>query len=307
MIIRSLARRSSSNVFQQCLVPAARCRAATPTRSVRNYHSVPTLSNHHELQQNGIPGLFTAKGFDTAYTQYQKDIIEQLNVATSGTPLENKETKDLITECARDPVRAYLFNIASMAFNNHFFFKNINTNPNVNSTPPTDLVYEINKNFTSMETFKQSFLDTAEVMFGPGFVWLVQHNNTTTKQLSILTTYLAGSPLSGAHYRRQEQDMNSQSPESYQPLNRVGAFGRASNVEQKPKKPKKPLGGVDVSPLLCVNTWEHVWLHDYGITGKRQYLEAWWDKIDWNKVTEVTSLTSDRNLKGGGFVRFYDQ
>jgi Fe-Mn family superoxide dismutase len=41
-----------------------------------------------------------------------------------------------------------------------------------------------------------------------------------------------------------------------------------------------------------VNTWEHVWLQQYGIKGKRQFLEAWWDKIDWDIVAQNATLSS---------------
>ncbi|KAF2645812.1 Fe superoxide dismutase-like protein [Massarina eburnea CBS 473.64] len=286
MIIRSLARRS--HAFQ-CLAPAARCRAAPPALFARSLHNVATLDNHVELQTSGIPGLLTAKGFDTAYLQYQKLITDELNYMTSGMTLENLDAKSLTIETARDPARAYIFNLASMAFNNHFFFKNINTNRDITSTPPADLVHEINNHFVSMDTFKETFLGTADAMFGPGFVWLVQLNDTVRKELRILSTYAAGSPLSGAHYRRQETDMNTQNPDSYRSLNPVGAFGKAAHVEQQPKK---PLGGVELTPLLCVNTWEHVWLHDYGIRGKSQYLEAWWDRVDWNRVNDMRSIST---------------
>lgn len=200
-------------------------------------------------------------------------------------------------------MKAYLFNLASMAFNNHFFFRGINSNPAVTNTPSSDLVFEINKNFTSLDTLRETFLATADAMFGPGFVWLVQTNDSAAAPMRILTTYLAGSPLSGAHYRKQSHDMNTQNTESYQELNKVGAFGMAAKEE---KKPKKALGGVDVVPLLCVNTWEHVWLHDYGVRGKREYLENWWNKIDWEQVRQYASITSrsQSQAMGEGHRRF---
>ena len=48
-------------------------------------------------------------------------------------------------------------------------------------------------------------------------------------------------------------------------------------------KPLAP-GGQDLEVLLGVNMWEHVWLRDYGFAGKRQFLEKWWDKVDWAVV-----------------------
>ncbi|RAR15871.1 fe superoxide dismutase [Stemphylium lycopersici] len=199
--------------------------------------------------------------------------------ATPGQAFENQEPKSLVINFARDPTMAYAFNVASMAFNNHFFFRGLNTNADVESRPSSDLQLQISRDFSSMDTLRETFLATAESMFGPGFVWLVQTDNTINGSLRILPTYLAGSPLSGAHWRRQSHDLNTHNADSYQGLNKVGAFGAAA---QQAQEPKKPLGGVDVVPLLCVNTWEHVWLQDYGVRGKRQFLDAWWDRINWD-------------------------
>jgi Fe-Mn family superoxide dismutase len=213
---------------------------------------------------------------------------QRLTVVVAGTPYENQEAKSLVIEFARDPTKAYAFNIASMAFNNHFFFRGLNAKPDVQSKPSEDLTVQINKDFSSMDTLRETFLATAEAMFGPGFVWLVQTNDTTFGSLRILPTYLAGSPLSGAHYRRQSHDLNTHNADSYQELNRVGSFGAAARQQQGPKK---PLGGVDVVPLLCVNTWEHVWLQQYGVRGKREFLEAWWNRIDWDIVAQNATLS----------------
>jgi Fe-Mn family superoxide dismutase len=251
---------------------------------------VPPLDNHAQLEQNGIPGVLSPKGFKTAYTEYQGHIISELNASTAGTPWENQEAKALVVDFSRDPTKAYAFNIASMAFNNHFFFRGLNTNPDVQSQPSRILQNHINKHFTSLETLRDTFLATAEAMFGPGFVWLVQTNDTSMAgSLRILPTYLAGSPLSGAHYRRQSHDLNTHNADSYQALNKVGAFGAASQQPQD-QKARRPLGGVDVVPLLCVNTWEHVWLQDYGIRGKRAFLDQWWNRIDWDFVGQNSTL-----------------
>ncbi len=93
-------------------------------------------------------------------------------------------------------------------------------------------------------------------------------------ELSILTTYLAGSPLPGAHYRRQEQDHNT--------MMSAGSFGSTSLFPGKDNK--LAYGGADVDILLGVNTWQHVWLMDWGVGGKKQFLEGWWRAINWDKV-----------------------
>lgn len=213
----------------------------------------------------------------------------------SGKSYQNLDTKSLVIELARDPTRAYDFNVASMAFNNHFFFRGLNTNPDVQSRLPSDLDFQIRKEFSSLDTLRVEFLAVAEAMFGPGFVWLVQTTDSSPGKLRILPTYLAGSPLSGAHYRRQSEDKTTQNADSQQAVNKVGSFGAAA--QQKPQGPKRPLGGIDTVPLLCVNTWEHVWLHDYGVKGKRKYLEAWWNNIDWDLVRQNATIPQDHGSK----------
>lgn len=93
---------------------------------------------------------------------------------------------------------------------------------------------------------------------------------------------------------------NLKSMEEYNRQNRVqntaGSFGRASAAARGMNSiPLDPLGadaGVDTSrygiadviPVLCVNTWEHCYIHDYGVAGKRAYLASWWEHVDWEKV-----------------------
>jgi Fe-Mn family superoxide dismutase len=174
-----------------------------------------------------------------------------------------------------------------MAHNNHFFFSCLSPTETV---MPEPLKKELEASFSSIATLRQELIVTASSMFGPGFVWLVKH--PLGRKYSILTTYLAGSPYPGAHHRRQPVDMNTEDNKSISdalrrtlrsdPVNTVGAHGAYAEK-------KLPPGGIDLVPVLCINTWEHVYLPDYGVGafgvgGKRAYAERWWDRIDWAVV-----------------------
>ena len=50
------------------------------------------------------------------------NITPNLTTRPSGTPEESVPTKTLLLSNAREPDKAALFNYASMAHNNHFFF-----------------------------------------------------------------------------------------------------------------------------------------------------------------------------------------
>jgi len=167
-----------------------------------------------------------------------------------------------------------------MAWNNHQFFSTLSPDP----TPPSNhLASLLSKSFGaangSLETLRATMIATANAMFGPGFVWLVKRRtegiSRQHSEFAILTTYLAGSPLPGAHYRKQEQDSNT--------ALRAGSFGALSGLA-----PKIAPGGANIEVMLGVNTWEHVWLRDYGFGGKKRYLENWWESIDW-RVVEVNA------------------
>ena len=164
---------------------------------------------------------------------------------------------------------------------------------------------QIAKAFSSFVTFRISFIASAAAMFGPGFTWLVARRepmaNTMQSHLRILNTYLAGSPYPQAHFRAQSQDLNTSDAgtamagdtahvwaagQVAQGASGVGlhgvrgpgaGFGRSQRGYLAP-------GGQDLQVLLCLSTWEHVWLPDYGVGGKRAYLERIFDHIDWAKV-----------------------
>lgn len=58
-----------------------------------------------------------------------------------------------------------------------------------------------------------------------------------------------------------------------------------SQIQRFSRKNLAP-GGADVEVLLGCNTWEHTWMMDWGIRGKRDYVEGWWAAVDWAVVEE---------------------
>lgn len=140
---------------------------------------------------------------------------------------------------------------------------------------------------SSPESLKQDFLAAASAQFGPGFVWLVAQKNTGL--LKILSTYIAGTPYPEAFARQQGVDMNNEPvPPAGQSYRGLSFLGLASSGEAMHDLAP---GGMPLTPLLCVNTWEHVWMMDYGIGGKDEYLERWWDRVDWYAVENAHKAT----------------
>ncbi|KID90324.1 superoxide dismutase [Metarhizium guizhouense ARSEF 977] len=254
----------------------------TTVNARRSLHQVPTLP--HDYSQ-GVPNLMSPGGFAIAWSDYMTLMVEKLNALTAGTELEDKDTKTISLLTAREPSQAPVFNYASMAHNNHFFFQGISPT----GTPmPDSLRAELEACFSSIETLRREFVITASAMFGPGFVWLVKAG---INDYRLLPTYLAGSPYPGAHWRAQPTDMNTVggdgSARSYFKNQVYGSRKRSGDL---------PPGGIELEPLLCLNTWEHAWLLDWGVGaggngGKTAYAEAWWNLIDWEKVAHKARST----------------
>jgi Fe-Mn family superoxide dismutase len=253
---------------------------------------VPELVYDKEFKEHGVPGLFSETGVRLGWTTYQEMMVQKLDELLAGEPDEKSDNKALLLKYARDPQMASVFNHASMAFNNHFFFQALSPEPT-----PLDrynlLENSLKKTFGSIDTLRTTFLDTAAAMFAPGFVWLVWckdvEGSGSRGAWRILATYAAGTPFPEAGYRQQGIDANTSSAasyEKYQANNPVAAFGAHSRHGQNISK--IPPGGTSVAPVLCVSTWEHSYIYDFGLNGKRRYLNDWWNAIDWYRVEQRT-------------------
>ncbi|ERS95576.1 superoxide dismutase, Fe-Mn family [Sporothrix schenckii 1099-18] len=291
-----LARRPA----QSALAPIAQAR--------RSIHHLPV--SRHDARV-GVPNLLSAEGFDLAWTQHMTLMLNRLNQLAAGTTYEDRELKSIIIRTAGNQSSAAIFNYASMAHNTDFFFKHIipaSASPAEAAAAreiPATLRLAIEDNFGSVETLRREFLAIAQGMFGPGFIWLVKANGLNQMgrggdSLRLLNTYHAGSPYPGAHYRRQMTDMNTVGAEVAEneddpAENWLKRQAVAADPSLWKQPDRRPPGGVEAIPLLCVSTWEHVWLRDYGLGadgygGKAAFVEAWWNAIDWEAVASLANL-----------------
>ncbi|KAF2092779.1 manganese and iron superoxide dismutase, partial [Rhizodiscina lignyota] len=277
-------------------------------------HSIPQLTNGQKLKDEGIPGLYGPAAFDLAWTQPMHMALRKLNGILPDTD-KNLAAKDLVIKYARDPENASIFNYASMLHNTHFFFDGLNSTGSP-VTPSRKLVDEISNSFGSYDDFRIDFLTTANSMFGPGFVWLVRlsepNMGATQKVFKVLSTYCAGTPYAGAHYRQQPVDMNTQavrdaverklSSEEFRRQHTIqNTVGYAGKHSQQPGRVSK--GGVEVTPVLCVSTWEHAYLMKFGVDGKRGYLKEFWHNINWDVVEHRCGFEVERQLSSDWMQR----
>ncbi|GAB7337607.1 hypothetical protein MBLNU457_g2909t1 [Dothideomycetes sp. NU457] len=259
--------------------------------------SVPTIRNEEYFKTNGVPGFLSPRYFNVAWTEYQSHLVEKINnLVAVDEDARQMSPQDLAIKYARSPQHAALFNYASTAFNNHFFVMGLSLRSKKVEDYPA-LHQDLLKTFGTIETLRLTMIKNALSMFGPGFTWLlhVRRNDSNTSEFRILNTYQAGSPFPEAGWRQQTTDMNTTRST---PQNSVGAAGSYSQsgrdaMGTPPGAPSKD----SVVPILCVNTFEHAYIGQYGIwkyrgpkgdlpprPSKEVYLEQWWLSVDWEEI-----------------------
>lgn len=239
--------------------------------SKRFIHLAPKLALEKSFAEDGIRGLMSAQQFKTGWTDYQDYLTKNLSMKTADTEYETRSPMAIAMSTSKKPQLAPVFHYASQAHNNHLFFQQLKHNgakiPIQESDIKPQLLASVKNTFQSLENFRNEFLYAADVMPGNGWVFLIEDEN---KELKIVSCNNDGTPY--FYGRNQTYDLNTTFDyENYKKLIKY-----KQNILDNVK---------DYSlPLLCVNVWEHAYIVDYGVNGKSEYLENFWNSINWNVI-----------------------
>lgn len=306
-----------AQIRPQLIQQLRRAQSTTSSSSVRVF-DLPELSNMAKYRESGIPGLLSSQGLQIAYFQRIDSHLTKLNDAIVKSSLPSGvDLEVLIDENAKAAKHVDIFNNASLVNNISFAMKSLGDiregskeipssdrtsivatpdifAPMVNE-PIEPLLSHIQKDFGSLIEFKTLLLNSANSINGDGFTWLVARDSNRFKEeiqrsdptkmfdnLFILNTYNAGSPKNNGkaghltELKRRLQKGNDEKEELS--TSTIPTFENAQETVQFEEVGYKPLLAIDASPK--------VWLHDYGVYGKRAYLEQVWKSIDWEIVAE---------------------
>lgn len=290
----------------------------------RALHNVAELKNVDVSQ--GIPGLYSASGLAAAWTDVQNYAVKELNSAiqekssqSGNAELENLSVVNLLALSKAFPeFDSRIAYYAGQVYSNEFqmagllseskgpfsFNKNdpesrnsdvkrveytdfrnapidISTTVEYNSVAAAIETEEesmfmrlIHRQFESEVSFRELFLTQASSTFSSGYTWLVYNNQD--RKLYLMNTYGWGvPPLFSTRELNQIRTLKDTSAVS----------GDASNANDR----------LDyVIPLLNVSVWQHAYLHDYGVFGKRKYLENFWNSINWKHVEQRYQATLEK-------------
>ena len=131
-----------------------------------------------------------AETFEYHYGKHHKAYVDNLNKLIADKPeLADKSLEEVIKISYQDSSLQGIFNNAAQVWNHTFFWNCLS--PNGGGAPTGDLAARIDKDFGSLDKFKEEFSNAAATQFGSGWAWLIDDNGT----LKVTKTPNAVDPL----------------------------------------------------------------------------------------------------------------
>mgnify|MGYP001552328761 FL=1 len=143
---------------------------------------------------NALEPYFDEQTMQIHHTKHHQTYVDKLNAALEGhANLQNKSAEELISDLNAIPemIRTAVRNHGGGHANHSFFWPLLWKEVDFSG----DVAKAINKKFGDYDTFKEEFSNSAALLFGSGWTWLVVNNG----ELEITTTPNQDSPLSEGH------------------------------------------------------------------------------------------------------------
>ena len=150
-------------------------------------HTLPALPYAY----NALEPYFDEQTMQIHHTKHHQTYVDKLNAALEGhANLQNKSAEELISDLNAIPemIRTAVRNHGGGHANHSFFWPLLWKEVYFSG----DVAKAINKKFGDYDTFKEEFSNSAALLFGSGWTWLVLDKG----ELEITTTANQDSPLS---------------------------------------------------------------------------------------------------------------
>lgn len=150
-------------------------------------YSLPSLPYAYDA----LEPHFDKQTMEIHHTKHHQTYVNNANAALEGTEFADLPVEELITKLDQVPAdkKTVLRNNAGGHANHSFFWKGLKTG----TTLSGDLKAAIEKDFGSVEAFKEAFEKAAATRFGSGWAWLVKKDG----KLAVVSTANQDSPLMG--------------------------------------------------------------------------------------------------------------
>ena len=153
-------------------------------------HTLPALPYAY----NALEPYFDEQTMQIHHTKHHQTYVDKLNAALEGhSDLQKKSAEELISNLSTIPenIRTAVRNHGGGHANHSFFWPLLWKEVDFRG----EVAKAITTKFGDYDTFKEKFSNSAALLFGSGWTWLVVNNG----ELDITTTPNQDSPLSQGH------------------------------------------------------------------------------------------------------------
>jgi Fe-Mn family superoxide dismutase len=144
--------------------------------SVANQTKSPFVLPDLPYASTALEPFMTASTFSFHHGKHHQAYVTNLNNLIKDTPFAVQSLEEIILATAGDASKAAIFNNAAQVWNHTFFWHSMKANGGGN--PVGTLLAKIEKDFGSVEKFKEEFKNAGIAQFGSGWAWLVLENDT---------------------------------------------------------------------------------------------------------------------------------
>lgn len=157
--------------------------ASASEKSKFDGHKFPELAYAY----NALEPYIDAQTMELHYSKHHKGYYTKFMAAAEGTDLLKTPMEDIFAKISSQPDG--IRNNGGGYFNHMLFWENMTPNQ---GEVPADLKKVIEKDFGSLDTFKDEFSKAAKTHFGSGWAWLAVNNNG---KLFVTSTQNQDNPL----------------------------------------------------------------------------------------------------------------
>ena len=206
---------------------------------------------------DALSPIISAQTLEFHHGKHLRAYVDNLNKLIAGTEYESMDLEEIVIATSfRAPAGSMtaIFNNAGQILNHNLYFTQFKTPDQVGGDdasvmpgPTGHLKAQIEKQWGSLEAFKQDFVAKGVGLFGSGWVWLSAAPDGTL----VIT----------------------QEPGASNPICRsvISSAGEAGVEKSR------------LTPLLTFDVWEHAYYLDYQ-NRRAAHLDALWGIVDWEVI-----------------------
>src|SRR5579872_3130611 len=118
--------------------------------------------------EGALAPVISSQTMSFHYGKHHKAYVDNLNNLVQNTRFAAMPLDEVVREAAKDSATTAIFNNAAQAWNHAFFWACLTPR---GGQPSGQLAHDIERDFGSLDNFRQEFVKQGVGQFGSGWVW----------------------------------------------------------------------------------------------------------------------------------------